>query len=298
MPKVTANKITIEYEERGVGSNPVVLLIMGLGQQMIAWPDAFVQLLVDEGFRVIRYDNRDVGGSSWLKGRRSVGLAALIAARRVGLRLPVPYTLGDMAEDAVGLMDALAIPAAHVVGASMGGMIAQHLASRAPERVLSLTSIMSSSGASGLPEAAPEIRARVLSKTPKNATAAQLMERAAETLRMISYDDPARPATAFDDIVKRAADRGYNPGGYVRQLMAILADGSRVGRLRKITVPTLIIHGAEDRLVPVACGIDTAKHIPGARLEIIDAMAHDIPPSQMMRISSLIADHAGAAGRA
>ncbi len=294
MPNIIANQITLEYEDRGNPANPVLLLIMGLGQQLIAWPEAFVEALVEAGFRVIRYDNRDTGRSSWVNGKRSVGPVLYIAARRLGIRLPVPYTLTDMADDGLALMDALGISKAHIVGASMGGMIAQILAAKAPNRVLSLTSIMSSSGARGLPAAAPEIQSRLLGRPPKGATPAQLIEHSVETMRMISYADAGQPVSNFQAMVKLAAERGYNPGGFVRHLLAIISDGSRVQRLSTIQVPTLVIHGAADRLVPLACGVDTAKHIPGARLEIIEHMAHDLPPSQIPKIASLIAEHARA----
>ena len=294
MPNITANRLSLAYEDRGDRNNPVLILIMGLGQQMIAWPEAFVHALVEAGFRVIRYDNRDVGRSSWWNGRRAVSLSLYIAARRVGIRLPVPYTLTDMADDGLALLEALDISAAHVVGASMGGMIAQVLTAKAPKRVLSLTLIMSSSGARGLPGAAPEIQSRLLGGLPKGATRAQLLERSAETVKMISTPDPMRPFSEFQRMVEQAAERGYNPGGVVRHLLAIIADGSRVQRLSTIQAPTLIVHGAADRLIPVACGIDLAKRIPGARLEIIEQMAHDIPPSRLAKIVSLIVEHARA----
>ncbi len=265
---------------------------MGLGTQMIAWPEALLQSLVEAGFRVIRYDNRDVGKSSWMRGKRTVSPMLMIAARRFGIRLSAPYTLTDMAQDGLGLMDALGIAKAHIVGASMGGMIAQILAAKAPERVLSLTSIMSSSGARGLPAAAPEIQSRLLGRAPKDATREQLLERSAETLKLISYADPKRTVSDFRAIVELATERGYNPAGYVRHLLAIISDGSRVTRLSSIKAPTLVIHGAADRLVPLACGMDTAKHIPGARLEVIEHMAHDFPPSQVPKIASLIVQHA------
>ena len=298
MPSVVANRLSLEYEDHGNPGDPVIVLIMGLGQQMIAWPDALIDALVAGGFRVVRFDNRDVGRSTWLKGKRTVSPAFWVVMRRFGLRFPVPYRLIDMADDALGLMDALEIPAAHVVGASMGGMIAQLVTVKAPERVLSLTSIMSSSGARGLPAASPEIQARLFARPPKGSTRAQLLEHTAETLQMISYPDAAQDASEFLRFAELAAERGYNPAGFIRQLLAILADGSRVKRLGGITAPALVIHGAADKLVPVACGIDTAKRIPGARLEIIEEMAHDLPPSQRARVASLIIDHARAASHA
>ena len=298
MPSILANDMSLEYEDRSERGDPVVVLIMGLGQQMIAWPETLIEALVAGGFRVVRFDNRDVGRSTWLKGKRTVSPAVWITARRFGLRLPVPYTLGDMADDALGLMDALSIADAHVAGVSMGGMIAQLVAVKAPKRVLSLSSIMSSSGARGLPGADPAIQERLLSRPPKGSTRAQLLEHTAETLRMIASPESAGDASEFLRFTQVAADRGYNPAGFIRQFLAILADGSRVRRLEKLTVPTLVIHGAADKLVPLPCGIDTAKRIPGARLEIIDEMAHDLPPSQIPRIASLLLDHARGASLA
>ena len=294
MPNIAANRISLEYEDHGDPANPAILLIMGLGTQMIAWPDVFVDALVQAGFRVIRYDNRDVGRSTWISIKPKFSPKLLILAQRFGIRLPVPYTLTDMAEDGIGLLDALGIPAAHIVGASMGGMIAQILTAKAPQRVLSLTSIMSSSGDRNLPPASPEIQSRLLGRPPKGATGEELLARSEETLKMISYPDPARPESEFRRLVNLSAQRGINPAGFTRHLLAIIADGSRVTRLSTIKVPTLVIHGAADRLVPPACGVDTAKHIPGARLEIIDDMAHDVPPSQIPKLASLVAEHARA----
>ena len=284
-----ANGIHIAAEDWGDVNDPVVLLIMGLGQQMIGWPDEFVSLLVESHFRVVRFDNRDMGESSWISDQPAVSPTAFLEARRNGTAVSVPYTLTDMADDALGLMDALGIHRAHVVGASMGGMISQILAAKAPDRVQSLISIMSSSGDPNLPGAAPEVQARLFVGPPKGATPEQLLDYAAETLRMIAYPDPERPADAFRSLVLRAAQRGVNRAGYARQLLAIVEDGSRVERLSTTKSPTLVIHGAVDPLIPVACGIDTAKHVPGARLEIIDHMAHDLPPSQISRIVDLIA---------
>ena len=292
MPTVESNNITLFYEDQGDPANPPILLIMGLGMQLIAWPDAFVEALVSAGFRVIRFDNRDTGQSTWFKGQKAKSPALMILATKFGIQLSCPYTLPDMANDAIGLLDALDIPAAHVVGASMGGMIAQIIAAQAPGRVLSLTSIMSSSGARGLPGATPEVQQRLLAPAPKNATRAQLIQRAVNTLTVISYPDPARLTDAYEIEANLAFERGSNPAGFIRQLAAIINDGSRVKRLGQIKSPTLVIHGRTDNLVPLSCGIDTAKHIPNARLEIIDEMSHDLPPSQISHITQLIATHA------
>ncbi len=295
MPILPANGISIAYEERGSQSDPALLLIMGLGQQMIGWPDELVDMLVESRFRVIRYDSRDMGLSTWMGDAPPLSPAVYLESRSNGVRLPVPYTLTDLADDAIGLMDALGIHAAHVMGASMGGMIGQILAAKAPGRVLSLISVMSTSGDPRLPGPTPEVQARLFVGPPKDSTREQLLEYAAETLRMIAYPDPARAPEAFQDLVVRAAARGLNRAGYARQLLAIVADGSRVERLATIRRPTLVLHGAADPLIPVACGTDTAAHIPGARLEIIDAMAHDLPPSQFHRIVALVREFVSSA---
>ena len=295
MPTVLANGISIAYEERGSQTDPVLLLIMGLGQQMIGWPDEFVNMLVESHFRVIRYDSRDMGLSTWMVDEPPVNLAAFLESRKHGVELPVPYTLTDLADDAIGLMDSLGIQAAHVMGASMGGMIGQVLAAKAPERVLSLISVMSTSGDPRLPGPVPAVQARLFVGPPEAATREQLLQYSAETLSMIAYPDPERPPDAFQNLVERAAERGLNRAGYARQLLAIVEDGSRVQRLSTITCPTLVIHGAADPLIPVACGIDTAAQIAGARLEIIEAMAHDLPPSQLRRLVSMIAEFAAPA---
>ena len=297
MPHVAANGIELYYEEQGDPAAPPLLLIMGLGTQMIAWPDAFVAGLVAAGFRVIRFDNRDIGLSTDLKDAPAPGIVWTAAAVRFGLPVRVAYSLTDMAADTVGLMDALGIDRAHVVGASMGGMIAQLVAANHPDRVLSLTSIMSSSGARGLPGPTPALRRRLLTRRPKHATRDQLIAATEQTLEMISFPDPARPADAFRTAAGAAIDRSYNPLGLRRQLLAIIADDSRVKRLASVRAPTLIVHGRADPLVPLAAGEDLVRHIPGARLEVIDDMAHDLPPSQTDRLVTLIAAHAGGVER-
>lgn len=294
MPIAKANGIDIYYEENGAPDAPVILLVMGLGTQMIAWPPEFIDGLVKAGFRVIHYDNRDIGLSTHLHGAPVPNLLWAMFASRFGLPLKTAYSLTDMADDAVGLLDALQIDKAHIVGASMGGMIVQLIAAKYPERVLSMTSVMSTSGAPGLPGPSPEIRKRMLAKRPANPTREEAIAFSVAGLRQISYPDPARAPDALEIAAANAFDRSYNPKGMMRQLMAIVADGSRVARLKTITAPTLVIHGAADPLVPQSGSEDIARHIPGARLEIIEEMAHDLPPSQVARMVGLIAGHAGA----
>jgi pimeloyl-ACP methyl ester carboxylesterase len=292
VPKIKANQTEIYYEDTGPAHAPVILLVMGLGTQMIAWPDALIKGLVAKGFRVIHYDNRDVGRSQLMEGAPAGNLVWAVLAAKFGLPVGTSYTLTDMADDGVALLDALGIAKAHIVGASMGGMIAQLMAANHPEKVATMTSIMSSSGAPGLPGPSTDLRRRMMVKRPANPTREQAVALGAESLKAIAYADPARPATAFADMAGLAFDRGYYPIGTKRQLLAIIADGSRVERLKKITAPTLVVHGGADPLVPLACGEDTARHIPGARLEIIEEMAHDLPPSQVTRMVELIAGHA------
>jgi pimeloyl-ACP methyl ester carboxylesterase len=292
MPTIHANNIDIYYEESGPTDAPVILLVMGLGTQMIAWPDALIQGLVERGFRVIHYDNRDVGLSQRMDGAPAGSLVWAMVATRFGLPVRTAYTLTDMAKDGAALLDALGIEKAHIVGASMGGMIAQLMAANHPEKVLSMTSIMSSSGKPGLPGPRADIRKRMMAPRPANPTKAQAVKLGAEALEAISFADPTRAPSAFADMAARAFDRGYYPVGMKRQLLAIVADGSRVSRLKKITAPTLVVHGGADPLVPKEGSEDIARHISGARLEIIEDMAHDLPPSQVGRMVELIAHHA------
>ena len=265
MPIVRANGVELFYEEAGDPAAPAMLLVMGLGTQMIAWPDAFVRGLADAGYRVILFDNRDIGLSTHLDGAVAVHPLWALMMARLGLRFPLAYSLTDMAADAVGLLDALGIARAHVVGASMGGMIAQLIGAGWPDRVASLTLVMTSSGAPGLPGPTPALRRRLMARRPARPTRAQAIAAGEEGLRAISYPDPAREPDAFRGMAARAFDRSYNPLGARRQLLAILADGSRVERLGRIAAPTLVIHGAADPLVPLANGRDVARHVPGAR---------------------------------
>jgi pimeloyl-ACP methyl ester carboxylesterase len=294
LPTITANNVELYYEETGHPKAPVILLIMGLGTQLIAWPEDFRRDLATSGYRVIAFDNRDIGLSTTLDHAPVANLAWAALASRLGLPWTPPYTLTDMAADAVALLDALDIPAAHIVGASMGGMIAQIIAASAPGRVLSLTSIMSTSGAPGLPGASPAIKRHLLTPRRKRSAVAAT----ADILERTSFPDPARPPGAFHAMATRAHRRAWNPKARTRHLLAILADGSRADRLGAITAPTLVVHGAADPLIPPACGLDTAARIAGARFELIDGMAHDLPPSQMPRLATLIADHAATSDKA
>lgn len=295
MPTISANNIDIFYEDNGPANAPVILLVMGLGTQMIAWPDDMIQGLIGRGFRVVRYDNRDVGLSQRMDGAPAGNLVWAMVKARLGIPVRPAYSLADMAQDGIGLLDALGIAKAHVVGASMGGMIAQLMAVQHPERLFSMTSIMSSSGRPGLPGPRADIRKRLMAPRPSNPSRDEAIRLGAEAIESISFADMKRPPDAFVDMAARAFDRGYYPVGMKRQLLAIVADGSRVERLKSIRVPTLVVHGGADPLVPKEGSEDIARLVPAARLEIIEAMAHDLPPSQVSHMVALIAGHAHAA---
>jgi pimeloyl-ACP methyl ester carboxylesterase len=294
MSKVQSNGIDIEYEEFGDPQAPAILLIMGLGMQLVAWPRPFCEMLAAAGFRVIRFDNRDVGLSSKIEGRRTPGMLRLIMSMLLGYRLRRPaYTLDDMAADSIGLLAALGIERAHIVGASMGGMIAQVIAARYPLRVLSLTSIMSTSG--DREESAMELRnlRRIFlrPRPPGNATRDEVVEFMATTHELIGSAEHLREVTHLRQMLNESFERGYYPAGFMRQICAIVAHGSRRELLRQIRTPTLVIHGKRDILVPPRGGLDTAAHIQGARLELIDDMGHDLPPGLWGTLSTLIGQH-------
>jgi proline iminopeptidase len=280
-----ANGTSIAYQDIGDPGDPAVVLIMGLGAQLITWPDMFIDELTHAGFRVIRFDNRDVGLSQKLYelGEPSFLWAAI--KDRLGLPLGADYTLDDMAEDTVGLMDVLEIESAHVVGSSMGGMIAQLVVGHHPERSRSLVSIMSSSGAEDLPEPGGAVMEVIMQPRPKERDAA--IERAFDVFATINNGGVSDP-DALRAFVTLAYDRCYYPPGVSRQMMAIWAGGSRVGVLKTIRVPTLVIHGTDDPLVPVQHGKDTAARIPGARLQVIEGMAHGLPAFSREIVSTLV----------
>jgi pimeloyl-ACP methyl ester carboxylesterase len=292
VPQVHTNSIDIEYQAFGETSDPAILLIMGLGMQMIAWPEAFCQDLAACGFRVIRYDNRDTGYSTKFEGRKAPSLKSMFFRKALRLPIRVPYTLTDMADDAVGLLDALGIETAHVVGASMGGMIAQNLAVKHAERVVTLTSIMSTSGNRSLPAADPLVNQHLFHARPSGGREAVI----AHNMRTIELI--GSPAYPVDEDTRRemasmAYDRCFYPQGFLRHVAAIFQDGDRRRRLRRIKTPMLVIHGRDDPLVPLAGGIDTAEQVPGARLEIIDGMGHNLPIELWPSIIGLIVDHTG-----
>ncbi len=295
MPQTTANGITIHYEDHGDPAHPAMLLIMGFGAQLTLWPIELVEALVARGFRVIRYDNRDIGLSHKFDGVRAPGLVKLTLLGKLGLRPRVPYTLADMADDGAGLLDALGIEAAHIVGASMGGMIAQHFAVRHPAKTRSLTSIFSTTGNPKLPPARREAMA-VLIKRPQSTDEGVLIEHGMLLARTIgSPGYPAEEARLRENVTANVR-RSFYPEGPTRHLSAIVADGDRRKMLAKVAAPTLVLHGEDDPLVPVEGGRDTAAAIPGARFKTIPGWGHDLPLELVEEVAEEIAAHASSAG--
>ncbi len=294
MPLANSNDVTLEYEDTGAPDAPVILLIMGLGMQLTAWPEALREGLAARGFRVLAFDNRDAGLSTRIRVRRSPNLLLQIA--RSWMRLPVrtPYTLSDMAADTVGLLDALAIPRAHVVGASMGGMIAQVLAAEHPGRVLTLTSIMSSSGNRRVSKPAPHARRALLSRPDAPADPESVTRHLMGVFGVIGSPGYPTEQGELRARVERSLKRAHYPRGVLHQLLAVLASGDRRRLLARISAPTLVIHGAADPLVPVAAGRDTARHVRGAELLVIEGMGHDLPAGLVPTLVDAIANHCAA----
>jgi pimeloyl-ACP methyl ester carboxylesterase len=276
MPQLAANGIAIEYDERGSGDP--LLLIMGLGAQMTRWPEGFCDALAARGFRVIRFDNRDIGLSSKMDEAGLPDMAAVFTAFASGQTPPVAYTLREMAEDAVGVLDALGIDKAHIVGASMGGMIAQLVAADHADHTLSLTSIMSTTGNRELPSGTPEAMAALSTPAPSPKDDLEgFLAAGLKTARIIGSPDHIDEA-ALRERMTADAERSYYPAGFMRQYAAVLASPDRRPKLKDIAAPTMVIHGEADALVNVAGGRDTADNIPGAELLIIPGMGHDVPP--------------------
>ncbi|MES9996418.1 alpha/beta fold hydrolase [Desulfovibrio aminophilus] len=294
MPHVTANGIRIEYDTFGDASSPALLLIAGNGAQLFFWEAGFCGMLAEAGLFVIRFDNRDAGLSTKFDGAGVPDIMASIQAAMRGEPVVPPYTLDDMADDAVGLLDALGIGKAHVCGASMGGMIAQVVACRHPERVLSLTSIMSGTGNPEVPMGKPEAIAAVVAPAPEEREA--YIEHNLNVWRKIwspGFPFEEERARAF---LEKSRDRSFCPQGMARQNVAVIAGGDRRRALASITAPTLVIHGADDPLMPVEAGKDTARVIPGAQLLVIDGMGHDMPKGVWAEIAAAVSRHARQSG--
>ena len=280
-----SNGLRMAYEEFGDPADPAILLVAGLYNQLVRWPLRFCELLVANGFRVIRFDNRDIGLTDKMDGVRAPSFFRLILKHYLRIPFSAPYSLDDMAADTVGVLDALNIQQAHIVGMSMGGMISQLVAAKYPHRILSLTSIMSTSGERGKGVPSAKVSAAMLQPVTKERSA---LDNAVNIWQMIG--SPAYPMS--DDEVRSLIvaehKRSSNPAGYMRQIAAIRCAPGRAKLLRTITAPVLIIHGNQDLLVPVSGGIDTAKHIAHAQLELFEGMGHTLPAALLPKFVELI----------
>ncbi|HSI52344.1 MAG TPA: alpha/beta hydrolase [Ramlibacter sp.] len=295
--KVQANGISIEVEDTGADGSqagrPVVLLIMGLGMQLVAWPAPFVQALVQQGFRVVRFDNRDIGLSQHMDHMGVPNIVWESVKHRLRLPVRAPYRVHDMAADAVGVLDALGIAQAHVVGVSMGGMIAQRVALAAHGRVRTLTSIMSSSGARNLPGPKSHVLRALLSR-PKGEGEDAIVNHYIKLFKVIGSPGYPVEDDALRERILAATRRSFHPAGTLRQMVAIAADARRADELARIQTRTLVMHGKDDPLVPVACGQDTARRIPGSQFVAFHGMGHDLPPGVVERLLEPLVPHLNA----
>jgi pimeloyl-ACP methyl ester carboxylesterase len=275
--QIRANGIRLEVEDHGPATGEPLVLIMGLGMQLVAWHEDFVQRLVQRGFRVIRFDNRDIGLSHDFDHLGVPNLALEAIKHAVGLPVRSPYALADMAEDTAGLLDTLGIARAHVCGVSMGGMVAQQLAVRHPARVKSLTLMMTSSGARGLPGPSLRVRSALMSRPADPASLDGIVAHYVAFYKLIGSPGYPSGDAWLQQRLGMSVRRSYRPRGTARQLIAIAADGDRTPLLARIRAPTQVLHGLADPLVPAAAGSDLAARIPGARLDLIEGMGHDLP---------------------
>ena len=283
--------VRLAYQSIGRPTDPALLLVMGVGGQLIDWPDAVLTRLCQQGLRVIRFDNRDVGLSAWPQGAPEANLALGVLRYKLGLPVTAPYHLRDMAGDALQLMSSLRIERFHLLGASMGGMIAQHLAARHADRVKSLTLMMTTSGARHLPQPSLRIRRALLSR-PRSSDPDVVAAHLQGVLTLIGSPayppDPGLMRNRLAATIRRA----WHPAGTARQIMSVVADGDRSALLPRITAPTRVIHGAADPLVLVEAGHDLAAHISGAVADIVPGMGHDLPQQLLPRFAEGIADNA------
>lgn len=296
MPHVKANGLDIEVESYGSKADPAVLLVMGLAAQLTLWPKEMIDAFVGRGFRVIRFDNRDIGLSEKLHALPAPSPAAVMAAVRLfGFRRIAPYRLEDMAADTVGVMDALDIDRAHIVGASMGGMIGQIVAAEHGERVKSFTAIMSSTNNPRLPQADPKLLRQVFRARSKPKTRDELIDRLINLWTLIGTPDGGNDPVEFRAKLAAQVERCNYPAGVRRQLAAIVATGDLRRYAAAIAAPSLVIHGSLDPLSPLPGGLDIAATIKDARMEIIEGMGHDLAQKVLPKITELVAGHIASA---
>ncbi len=294
MAQVKAGDITLEIDRVGDPQEPAIILIAGLGFQLIDWPREFCETLADQGYQVIRFDNRDVGMSQKLEHLGVPDIPAVMAGKAAGNPPRVPYQLPDMAGDVIALMDALSLDRAHIVGMSMGGMIAQLLAAQYPARCFSLTSIMSTSGEASV--SAPKSEAMgVISSAPASQEMSDIVEFGLKVNDVIGSPGYRWDKDALQKHIEACFNRGYCPTGYMRQMSAVFSAQPRRELLTTIDLPTLVIHGLDDPLVPASGGQDVADHIPDAKLELVAGMGHDLSPSLCTYLATLVLPHFKAA---
>ena len=295
MPDINANGISLHYESLGNDNDPPLLLIMGLAVQMILWPDAFCRMLVDKGFRVIRFDNRDVGLSTHLDHLGVPNVPIEYAKFMLRLPLKAPYLIDDMAADTAALIDALELKRPHVVGASMGGMIAQNLAANYPDKVASLTSIMSTTGRRSLPKPSWKTMRAIMQPPAKRGDTQGAIDRMVKVFGVIGSKTYPPDPVYMRDVCARHVARSNYPQGGARQLIAIAASDDRTYVVRNIKAPTLVLHGDEDKLVSPVCGMETAREIVygggKAKISIIKGMGHDFPAPLLAQIADEISAH-------
>jgi pimeloyl-ACP methyl ester carboxylesterase len=292
MAKILSNGLKLEVEEFGRPSDPSVLLIMGLSAQLTRWPDAFIESIVEKGFHVVAFDNRDIGLSEKLISERATSPVAVALLNTVGLAgLLAPYKLTDMAKDTVGVFDALEIERAHVIGASMGGMIGQIVCAEHPERIKSFTALMSSTNNPDLPRAHPKVSWEVMTARKPSATREELIDITLGIWELIGTKNSGRDPVEFRKQVAASIDRNSSPSGIRRQMAAIIATRDLREWTRKVTAPSLVIHGSEDPLVPYQNGLDIAAEIKNVRMEIIEGMGHDLPPKYLTEVVDHVLEH-------
>jgi pimeloyl-ACP methyl ester carboxylesterase len=284
--QISANGISIEVDDAGQGEP--LLLLMGLGMQLVSWPPELVDALVARAYRVLRMDNRDIGLSQNFDHLGKPHMVAAMMRYMVGLRVPSPYTLADMARDAFGVLDALGIERAHVCGVSMGGMIAQHMAAMQPQRVCRLTLIMTTSGSRSLPQPSARIRAALTTRPSDPNNIDSIVDHLEKTFALIGSPAYRSDPAVFRERLRKSVLRSWRPHSTARQLIAIVADGDRTAMLGGITAPTHILHGAVDPLVPVAAAHHLNRKISGSTLEVIEGMGHDLPVALVPRFVDAI----------
>lgn len=288
---VNANGIHLFYESAGPVSAPAVVLVAGLGCQVTMWPEVFCLHLLECGFRVIRFDNRDIGLSSEVNRHVKVSMPVAFLKAKLGLPIASNYTLMDMADDLIGLLDALQLPSAHVVGISMGGMISQIAAAKHPQRIASLSLIMTSTNHPSLPGPDAKVLHKMFLKRPRDASVDAFCDHIEGVFSAIGSPDYPTPRQELRAAAQHSYHRSRRPAGVMRQTNAVVATGSIEEFTRRISTPSLVIHGAKDPLLKPACGKRVAKLIPGAHLELIEGMGHDLPDALCPKLARLIALH-------